>query len=137
MAPDARQIGGSLTARRLRRGTLVSIGFRCSSRTRSEGKTPWYWPTQSRRVPCEFPSFVSLFLSHPVAHGALHFTHYQCQTASTGSRSGQVRCLLFHLHVLGKPGSSGTSACQAPAGRRRLWRSSCESSRRRRHVCHR
>ena len=57
--------------------------------------------------------------------------------ASTGPRSCQVRCLPFHLDVLGKPGSPAASACQAPAGRHHRWRSSGESSRRRRRVCNR
>ena len=59
--------------------------------------------------------------------------------ASTGPRSCQVCGLLFHLDLLGKQGSPAASgsACQARAGRHRQWRSSGESSRRRRHVCHR
>ena len=85
---------------------------------------------EKQQVPCEFPSFATLFLSRLAAHRALHsrLTCNRCRSASSGPRSGQVRGLLFHLHVLWKLGSS---ACKARAGAGRRWRSSGESSRRR------
>ena len=76
---------------------------------------------QSRRVPCEIPSFASLFWDALPDHRALHWrslTHNRCRTASTGPGSGQDCCLLFHLDVLRKHGSSAVLECQAPSGRR-------------------
>ena len=73
----------------------------------------------------------ALRLTAPCIRGSLTID------ASTGPRSCQVCGLLFHLDVLGKPGSPAASACQAPAGRHRRWRSSGESSRRRRRSAER
>ena len=119
-----------LRARRSRRGALTHTGSRCLSRPGgtigSNNALRLADAMQASALPV--PSFVTLVLSYPAAHRALHsrLTHDRCRTASTGPRSGQVRGFLFHHHVLWKPGSS---ECKAPAGRR--WLSSSESSRQR------
>ena len=46
---------------------------------------------EKQQVPCEFPSFATLFLSRLAAHRALHsrLTCNRCRTASSGPRSGR------------------------------------------------